>query len=200
MLTVTDISPRLIDSVNALNVILKDSNKASMLLGIFSLIVWLSPQSSPQWSPFLQNSICSFVSLSVLEYLWVHLSSFEYFWLFFYIVLGFEFVWSNFGIVMAFLWFAERPVSKLTLDIFKCGSTENGIYICECFERARKKAVLHDFQLSFAPREAESKETYEEQNKSHFLRQPPRFHACLALMLVEEYRRPSSNARAFTLW
>ena len=39
MLTVTDISPRLIDSVNALNVILKDSNKASMLLGIFSLTV-----------------------------------------------------------------------------------------------------------------------------------------------------------------
>ena len=100
MLTVTDISPRLIDSVNALNVILKDSNKASMLLGIFSLTVWLSPQSSPQWSPFLQNSICSFVSLSVLEYSWVHLSLFEYFWLFFTL----SWALSLFGVISALLW------------------------------------------------------------------------------------------------
>lgn len=30
----------------------------------------------------------------------------------------FSIVLSNFGIVMAFLWLAERPVLKLTLDIF----------------------------------------------------------------------------------
>ena len=160
---------------------------ASMLLGIFSLTVSSEQSSMKSFLTEQYFFVCSFESIRVLLTF------------FFYIVLVFEFVLSNFGIVMAFLWFAERPVSKLTLDIFKCGSTENGIYICECFERARKKAVLHDFQLSFAPREAESKETYEEQNQSHFLRQPPRFHACLALMLVEEYRRPSSNARAFTL-
>ena len=160
---------------------------ASMLLGIFSLTVSSEQSSMKSFLTEQYFFVCSFESIRVLLTF------------FFYIVLVFEFVLSNFGIVMAFLWFAEQPVSKLTLDIFKCGSTENGIYICECFERARKKAVLHDFQLSFAPREAESKETYEEQNKSHFLRQPPRFHACLALMLVEEYRRPSSNARAFTL-
>ena len=59
--------------------------------------------------------------------------------------------------------------------------------VCKYFEHSRRRAILHDFQSSFVPREAESEETY-------FSYQPPRFHGCLALMLVEEYRKPSSNA------
>ena len=72
---------------------------------------------------------------------------------------------------------------KLTgLKSLKCGSTANGV--CKYSKGSRRKAVLHDFQSNLAPREAESKETYEEQTKSHvfssdtsFLRLL-RFHAC----------------------
>ena len=65
--------------------------------------------------------------------------------------------------------------------------------VCKYFEHSRRRAILHDFQSSFVPREAESEETYEEQTKL-FVFLSPRFHGCLALMLVEEYRKPSSNA------
>ena len=56
--------------------------------------------------------------------------------------------------------------------------------VCKYFEHSRRRAILHDFQSSFVPREAESEETYEEQTKlfvflsAASFSQFPRSHAC----------------------
>ena len=52
----------------------------------------------------------------------------------------FEFI----RVLLAFEWFVERPVSKLTLDIFWCGTTTNGVCVCVYFERLSRKEIYHN--------------------------------------------------------
>ena len=61
------------------------------------------------------------------------------------------------------------------------------------------KAILHYFPSSFALREAERKETFDEQTKSRVFSSAAWFNVSLAFILVEEYRRPFSNAGIHTL-
>ena len=83
---------------------------------------------------------------------------------------------------------------KLTgLKSLKCGSTANGV--CKYSKGSRRKAVLHDFQSNLAPREGRAKRHTKSKPSHMFSRQTRRFYGCFAFMRVEEYRRPSSNAR-----
>ena len=66
--------------------------------------------------------------------------------------------------------------------------------VCKYFEHSRRRAILHDFQQASYHEKQRAKRLTRSKPSYLFSYQPPRFHGCLALMLVEEYRKPSSNA------